>query len=110
MMNADITVTAAAEHYFTNFLKEYPSQGLRLSTKISGCSGHAYVLDVVDLPHESDLTIPMLPFSFYVDAIAYEKALKGLVIDYQQDALSSAIVYRNPNEKGACGCGESFTL
>jgi len=40
----------------------------------------------------------------------YALALKGLRVDFQQDALSAALVYANPNQTGSCGCGVSFTV
>jgi len=36
-------------------------------------------------------------------------AIKGLEIDYQEDMLSSSFVFNNPNKKGECGCGKSFS-
>ena len=34
--------------------------------------------------------------------------LIGTTMDYEQKALSSGFTFINPNEKGRCGCGESF--
>ena len=36
--------------------------------------------------------------------------LKGTVIDYQQTLMQTGFVFKNPNVKSACGCGESFTI
>src|SRR2546422_8758374 len=32
----------------------------------------------------------------------------GTEMDYVEEKLQTGFVFRNPNEKGRCGCGESF--
>jgi iron-sulfur cluster assembly protein len=34
--------------------------------------------------------------------------LLGSEMDYVEDKFHSGFVFNNPNEKGRCGCGESF--
>jgi len=34
--------------------------------------------------------------------------LIGTVMDYETKHLASGFIFTNPNEKGRCGCGESF--
>ena len=36
--------------------------------------------------------------------------LIGSQMDYTTDKLSSRFTFINPNEKGTCGCGESFNI
>lgn len=36
--------------------------------------------------------------------------LLGTEMDYVEDKLSAEFVFNNPNIKGTCGCGESFSL
>lgn len=84
--------------------------GIRLSVRRSGCSGYEYVLDVVDIPKDEDLVRHFDGFDLYVDSESYATALKGVQVDFQQDLLSSAFVFNNPNKKGECGCGMSFTV
>jgi len=84
--------------------------GIRLAVKEAGCSGMEYVVDFSDAPNVGDFTLPFDGFSLYVDAESYDKALKGLTVDFQRDALSSGFVFINPNKKGECGCGVSFSV
>lgn len=107
----DIQVTKAAQDYFAQYLAKTGAQAIRLSIKKAGCSGFGYVLEDVNEPCEGDLQASCEgEVLLYVDADAYDTALKGLCIDFQQDVLSSGLVYSNPNQQGVCGCGESFTL
>jgi len=109
-MTVAITLTEAAEHQMAHVLQQVAKKAIRLSVRKAGCSGLEYVMDDVNEPEESDLILTFDTFSLFVDATSYEKALQGLQIDYQKDALSSAFVYHNPNKKGECGCGISFTV
>lgn len=84
--------------------------GIRLSLREAGCSGLEYVVDFCDAPLSGDHVLCFEGFSLFVDADSYAKALTGLVIDFEQDLMSSAFVFRNPNKKGECGCGVSFTV
>ena len=34
----------------------------------------------------------------------------GTTMDYVDTELSSEFTFTNPNSKGECGCGESFTV
>jgi Iron-sulfur cluster assembly accessory protein len=36
--------------------------------------------------------------------------LLGTEMDYKADKLSAQFVFNNPNQTGACGCGESVQL
>lgn len=76
----------------------------------AGCSGLEYVMDYADAPSDGDYVKKIDDIAVFVDADSYERALAGLTIDYQQDALSSGFVFGNPNKKGECGCGASFTV
>ncbi len=106
----DIELTTAAIARIKNILTTEKKVGLRLTVKPAGCSGLEYVMETVDKAQAGDLVKSFDSFDLYVDAKSYETALTGLRLDFQQDALSSAFVYNNPNQKGACGCGESFSV
>jgi len=110
MQNIDITLTDAAKQQMQNVLKDLAKPALRLSVREAGCSGLEYVLEDVNEASDGDLEINDGAFSLFVDVDSYHKALIGLHIDFQKDALSSAFVYQNPNKKGECGCGVSFTI
>jgi len=106
----DIQVTAAAQNRMHQQIADKGVAGIRLSLRESGCSGLEYVMDFCDAPESGDHVLDFDGFSLFVDAASYEQALNGLVIDFEQDVLSSAFVFRNPNKKGECGCGVSFTV
>ncbi len=105
-----IELTDAAIARVQHLVREAGKAGLSLSVRPAGCSGLEYVMDLADAAKESDLVKSYDGFDLYVDAESYHSALTGLQLDFQSDVLSSAFVYNNPNEKGACGCGESFTV
>jgi len=110
MTTIDITLTDAAKQQMRVVLKELGKPALRLSVREAGCSGLEYVLEDVSEASEGDLTLNLDGFSLFLDEDSYKTALMGLNIDFQKDVLSSAFVYRNPNKKGECGCGVSFTI
>lgn len=104
-----IELTPAIETHFAK--KIQAGQKLLLAVKNSGCSGLSYDLQVVDSLDESTCEKVQsqhdLPFYVAKKSLPY---LKGLVIDLFVEGLQKRIVYKNPNEKGACGCGESFSV
>ncbi|MDQ6987008.1 MAG: iron-sulfur cluster assembly accessory protein [Mariprofundaceae bacterium] len=107
---ADIQLTKAAEERMRQQVAQQGVAGIRLSVRAAGCSGLEYVVDFSAQPESGDHVLAFDGFSLFVDAESYAQALSGLCIDYQQDALSAAFVFNNPNKKGECGCGESFTI
>jgi len=107
---ADIQLTDAAQNRMRVQTAQQNTAGIRLSVRAAGCSGLEYVVDFCDAPQTGDHVLEFESFSLFVDADSYAQALGGLVIDFQQDALSSAFVFNNPNKKGECGCGVSFTV
>ncbi len=86
---------------------ENPPLGLRLGVTTKGCSGNAYDIGYATEEKPGDEVIQVDGFTLYVDAAAV-MMLFGTEMDYQQDKFQSGFVFRNPNETGRCGCGESF--
>jgi iron-sulfur cluster assembly protein len=84
--------------------------GIRLSVRRAGCSGYEYVMAFAPVPELGDMVRHFDGFDLYVDSESYAAALKGVRVDFQQDMLSSAFVFINPNKKGECGCGMSFNV
>ncbi len=83
--------------------------GLRLGVKQSGCSGFAYVIEFADRFEENDRVFE----DFGVKLVVNDKhlpLLDGVRIDYQKQGLNATFKFENPNEKGSCGCGESFSV
>lgn len=87
--------------------RDKPAAGLRVSVDSKGCSGLAYVVDYVDEPNPGDDKVQDKGVTIFVDpkAVLY---LLGSEMDYVEDKFSAGLVFKNPNESGRCGCGESF--
>ncbi len=108
---APITLTPLAEQRVAALLKAAPpgTAGVRLSTPKRGCSGLAYALDYVDAPSAGDETIATPAGSLFIDGNSLLHLI-GLVMDWSEDDFTAGFVFQNPNAKGQCGCGESFTV
>lgn len=84
-----------------------PTEGLRLTLRTAGCSGWSYALDFADQRSEQDGMIHDKGVTVFFDPEA-ASILAGTLVDYVEGDLSSRFVFRNPNERARCGCGESF--
>ena len=105
-----ISLTEKAAEHVLNFIeKRGGAVGLRLAVKTSGCSGLAYVLEFVDEIEDSDEVFESSGVKVIVDkkSLIY---LDGTELDYKREGLNEGFEFNNPNVKGACGCGESFTV
>jgi len=80
---------------------------LRISVNTRGCSGMSYQMDWVEAPAATDEKVSSHGLMVLVDRKA-TLFLIGTVMDYKEDALTRGFTFENPNEKGRCGCGESF--
>lgn len=98
---------AAAERLRALYAKGQEGKLLRISVKTKGCSGLSYDLGWVDSAGPGDETITDNGVTVLVDRKA-TLFLIGTEMDYEQRAMSAGFTFRNPNEKGRCGCGESF--
>ena len=83
-----------------------PSAGVRLSTRSAGCSGMMYTIDYVDEPDPTDELVEDKGVRLFIDAASLLH-LMGTEMDFEEQTFSTGFVFRNPNEKGRCGCGES---
>jgi iron-sulfur cluster assembly protein len=80
---------------------------LRISVNTKGCSGLAYDMSWADEPGPGDEVVKDKDLTVLVDRKA-SLFLIGTTMDYEVKALESGFTFINPNEKGRCGCGESF--
>lgn len=80
---------------------------LRIGVKTKGCSGLAYDLSWTDEAAPSDEVITDKGVTVLIDRKA-TLFLIGTVMDYEVKAMTAGFTFTNPNEKGRCGCGESF--
>ena len=108
---AALILTPSAEARITALMANAPvgAVGVKLSTPRRGCSGLAYSVDYVSEADPFDEKIVTPGGDFYVDggSILY---LIGSTMDWVEDDFTAGFVFENPNAKGACGCGESFTV
>jgi iron-sulfur cluster assembly protein len=84
-------------------------QLLRIGVSTKGCSGMSYDMSWADAPAPTDEVINDKGVTILVDRKA-TLFLIGTTMDYEVKALSAGFTFTNPNEKGRCGCGESFTV
>jgi iron-sulfur cluster assembly protein len=108
---AAVLLTPAAEARIAALMAKAPegTVGVKLSTPRRGCSGLAYSVDYVSEAHPFDEKIETPGGVFYIDG-ASVLYLIGSTMDWQEDDFAAGFVFANPNAKGACGCGESFTV
>lgn len=105
-----ITITQPAAERVKDFLSNRGKGiGLRLSVKTNGCSGMAYVMEFVDELNPEDEVFEIGGVKVIVDkkSLVY---IDGTEVDYAKEGLNEGFKFNNPNEKGVCGCGESFTV
>lgn len=105
-----ITLTDAAANHVTNYIRQRGfGLGIRVGVQTTGCSGLAYVLEFVDEANDEDETFTSQGVTLFVDpkSLVY---LEGVELDYVKQGLNEGFEFQNPNAKGECGCGESFTI
>ncbi|MSQ91484.1 MAG: iron-sulfur cluster assembly protein IscA [Gammaproteobacteria bacterium] len=105
-----ITLTPAAADRVRHFMAERGhGVGLRLGVRKTGCSGFAYVVNYADEVQESDRVFASQGVQVLVDAVSLA-LIDGTEIDFVRHGLNEAFRFRNPNVRGECGCGESFSV
>lgn len=91
-------------------MKDEPGMtGLRLATRTRGCNGQSYVLSYVNKQEKTDEVVTQNGLNIYIDHKALMHVI-GTEMDYVENKISSGFVFNNPNIKGTCGCGESFSV
>ncbi len=83
------------------------SAGIRIGVRTKGCSGMSYTLEFADEKGPFDEILEDKGVTILIDPKA-TMFIIGTEMDYVEDKLESGFVFSNPNEKGRCGCGESF--
>ena len=108
---AALLLTPTAEARIAELMAKAPEGaiGVKLSTPRRGCSGLAYSVDYVTEAKPFDERIDTPGGTLFVDggSILY---LIGSTMNWVEDDFAAGFVFQNPNAKGECGCGESFTV
>lgn len=105
-----VTVTEAARTRLCAMLAQRGrGVGVRLVLKRAGCCGLAYALEYADAREPAqrafgDADAPLLV------AEADLPYLRGMRLDWAREGLQEGFVFVNPNERGRCGCGQSFRV
>jgi iron-sulfur cluster assembly protein len=103
----NLTDAAAARVKALMASREQPSIGLRVGLRTAGCSGMAYTMEFAAEKGKFDEVVEAKGVTILIDPKAL-MFLIGTTMDYVDEKLQSGFVFNNPNEKGRCGCGESF--
>jgi iron-sulfur cluster assembly protein len=82
---------------------------LRIGVRRTGCSGWAYIVDYADEVGNEDIVFDTDELKVVVDKKSLE-LIDGTEIDFVKEGINEAFKFRNPNTKGECGCGESFSV
>ncbi|HYM03291.1 MAG TPA: iron-sulfur cluster assembly accessory protein [Stellaceae bacterium] len=104
-----MTVTPAAADRIQALLarRGRTSVGIRIGVRSRGCSGLTYTLEYADEKGKFDEVVQDKGVTILIDPKA-SMFIIGTEMDFVEDKLQSGFTFRNPNEKGRCGCGESF--
>jgi len=100
-------LTDAAAERLRGLYEKGEGKLLRIGVNTKGCSGLSYDISWADAPAPTDEVVKDKDLTVLVDRKA-SLFLIGTVMDYEVKALASGFNFVNPNEKGRCGCGESF--
>ena len=104
-----ITLTDAAADRVKQLIAktDEPVLGLRVGVSTKGCSGMSYVVEYAKEQRKLEDVVEDKGVKIFIDPTAV-MFLLGSEMDYVEDKFHSGFVFNNPNEKGRCGCGESF--
>ena len=100
---------SAANRILVHLQRRGAGLGLRLGVKRTGCSGFAYVVNYADEIGENDVVFEDRRVKIVVDQESLQ-LIDGTEVDFIRQGLNEAFKFRNPNVKGECGCGESFSV
>lgn len=99
----------AARHVADQLASRGHGIGIRVGVKTTGCSGMAYVLEFVDKLEVGDSVFEDHGVKVVVDpkSLVY---INGTEMDYVKQGVNEGFEFKNPNARGECGCGESFSV
>lgn len=108
-MKKAMTFTDKAAERIKELMSEAGSDvvGLRVGVKSTGCSGMSYYMDYATDVKAFEETTEDHGVKIIIDPKSL-MFLLGTEMDYVEDKFGSHFEFKNPNEAGRCGCGESF--
>jgi iron-sulfur cluster assembly protein len=86
-----------------------PVAGVRVGVKNGGCAGMEYTMEYAAQANPTDEIVEDKGVKILIDPKAV-LFLLGTEMDYKTEKLSAQFIFNNPNQTGACGCGESVQL
>lgn len=104
-------VTEAAASRLKELIKEKGENdiGIKIGVKKRGCNGLSYTMDYLKEQNKFDEVVEVDGVKIIIDAKA-QMFVIGTTMDYINTPLQQEFVFNNPNAKGTCGCGESFSI
>lgn len=105
-----ISLTPSAANRVRSYLAQRgKGVGLRVGVKKTGCNGYAYVVDYADEITADDVVFEDQEVKLVIDSKSLG-LIDGTEVDFVKQGLGETFKFRNPNVKGECGCGESFSV
>jgi iron-sulfur cluster assembly protein len=106
-----MSLTDAAAERINEIMEDSdkPVMGVRVGVKNAGCAGMAYTLDYVTEPVAGDDHVSDKGVEVFIEPKA-TMFLLGTVMDFEESKMSAGFTFKNPNQTGECGCGESVQL
>ena len=104
-----VSMTPAAVRQIAALMSRDGRKGLKIGVKKGGCAGMEYTMDFADDIDPLDEVVEQDGARVMIAPMA-QMFLFGTEIDYEKSLLESGFKFRNPNVKGECGCGESFSV
>ncbi len=104
-----LDITLKAQEQIKKLLnsRAEPCLGIRILLKTKGCSGLSYALEFALIKEALDEEISFDDFKVFIDPKAMMFII-GTQMDFIEETLQTGFTFKNPNEKGRCGCGKSF--
>ncbi|EGT51396.1 hypothetical protein CAEBREN_11160 [Caenorhabditis brenneri] len=107
---AALTLTNEAVNRIRVLLaQQSDANALKIGVRQKGCNGLTYTLEYAQERQKFDEEVEQDGIKVWIEPKA-QLSLLGSEMDYVTNKLSSEFVFRNPNIKGTCGCGESFSI